>query len=55
MSSERRREIKRRRQRRSKIRKLKSRLQRANDDRERRNILDRIRKISPEAVPAEAE
>lgn len=51
--SERQKEIKRRRVRREKLRKLKAKLDKATDDREQRTLLERIRQISPDAMPAD--
>ncbi len=52
--SERKKEIKRRRVRRTKLKKLKGKLEGSTDDREQRAIRDQIRLISPDALPAES-
>ena len=54
MASERDREIKRRRQRKDKIRKLRARLAEAKNKAEKEKIITKIRKISPTA-PIEVE
>ncbi|MGQ9584666.1 MAG: DUF6800 family protein [Anaerolineae bacterium] len=49
MSTEREREIRRRRKRRAKLRYLRARLERSPDLRERERLIQKIRKISPTA------
>jgi hypothetical protein len=51
--SERQKEIKRRRSRRAKLKKLKAKLEKSSDDREQRTVAERIRRISPDALPAD--
>ena len=52
--SERQKEIKRRRVRRAKLKKLKGKLDGSTDDREQRTIREKIRLLSPDALPPEA-
>ena len=52
--SERKKEIKRRRVRRTKLKRLKGKLERSTDSHEQRTLRERIRLISPDALPTEA-
>ena len=55
MSTERSRELKRRRHRRAKVQKLLVRLKNATDARERAKVLDKLWKINPRAIPQDKE
>lgn len=53
MSSENTRYLKRRRQRRKKLKKLMGRLSKAHDARERVKVIDKLWRINPSVIPAE--
>lgn len=55
MSCERHREIRRRRHRQTKVRKLRQRLAEATDPAERQRIIEKIRRVAPNAPVAESQ